>query len=131
MKLAKIIFLCAFCFCRPALAEEVAPKTQAENLLKALKPGEMELAVEKFADRSLIKPEFVDQIKSQVRTLLPSDKKILGYELLGEQNVGTSVKRLTYLLKTNDQPLSWTFTFYKPGAAWLPLRLVLADDHSL
>jgi hypothetical protein len=130
-KFAATAFTLVICCVQFAFAQEIAPKTQAENLLKALKPGEMELAVEKFADKSLITPQAVDDIQSQIRAFLPADRKILGFEFLGEQNIGTSTKRLSYIVKTDKQPLGWTFTFYKPSGTWLPLRLVILDDSLL
>jgi hypothetical protein len=127
MKLAGIFFILTCFFCQVAFAERADPKTQAENLLKVLKPGETELAIETFADGSLMKSKSVDQVTSQARVLLPTERKILGFEFVGEQNIGTSVKRLTYVVKTDEQPLSWIFLFYKPDATWLPMRLVVAD----
>ncbi len=97
-------------------------------MFNSLKPGEAERAIEVFAKNSLIKGELVNSLQSQAKTLITPSNPILGFEFIQEENVGQSVKRLTYILKTTDQPLVWNFSFYKPGAVWVPLRVTFVGE---
>lgn len=122
--LAAIVFSCvAF-----VSAEEPAPKARVETMFASFKPGEIERSIETFAKGSLIPSEYVDQLKSHAQTVFSPERKILGFEFIQEQNIGASVKRLTYVLKTSDEPFAWNFLFYKPADVWLPLRMTFADD---
>ena len=128
MKKLVLLFGCML-LCGPVgFAQEVTPRARVEALFDALTPGEIESAIDTFAKASLIPPEFVDEIQSQTRIFVRPDNKTLGYEFLGEENIGQSIKRLTYVLKTVEKPLLWTFSFYKPQEKWVPLRVILSDE---
>ena len=126
--LATFILLFAI-WCAPlAFAQEVTPRTQIETLLSSIKPGQIELAIGAFAKDSLMPDVEVDRLESQADTLLPGERTVLSFEFISEQTFGTSVKRLVYILKTNDQPLVWHFWYYKPNGKWLPLRVVIGYE---
>ncbi len=110
-----------------ALADET-PRARIETMVAALQPGNLDQAIDAFAKNSVMRPELVDQMKAQVRAALPGEKKVLGFEFIEEINFGQSVKRLTYVLKTADQPLVFRFTFYKPGGSWLLQKAIVSDE---
>jgi hypothetical protein len=97
-------------------------------MLASFKSGTIQDSLDTFAKDSLIPKEYFDQLRSRARSVFSPERKILGFEFIEEQNIGASVKRLTYVLKTADEPFTWTFVFYKPGNDWLPLRLSFIDD---
>ncbi|MEO5801999.1 MAG: hypothetical protein ABIR24_00595 [Verrucomicrobiota bacterium] len=131
MKKIAIVILTFSLFYAPGVfAQEPAPRVRIETMFKSFKPGEVERAIDAFAKNSLIRPELVDQWKSQTKTVLTlnPEKAILGFEFIQEQNVGESVKRLSYVLKLADRPLYWNFTFYKPAGSWVPLRMAFTEE---
>ena len=114
----KKIFITLFVFafvCSFAFAQEIAPRTRVETMFKSFKPGEIERAIEIFAKDSLVKPELVDSLQSQASTDLPPDNSILGFEFIEEQNMGQSIKRLTYILKTKEEPFVWAVFLLQTG----------------
>jgi hypothetical protein len=128
-KIIALLALVLLSFTTFARAEGVAPRTRVETMFTSFKPGEIERAIDTFAKDSLIRPEVVDLLKSQAKNVLVPEKKILGFEFIQEQNVGESIKRLTYVLKIADRPLYWSFSFYKPESTWAPLRFSFSDEY--
>ena len=126
----KLILLFTFVlWCAPVtFAQETTLRTRVETLFNSFAPGKIEISIDTFARNSLIPTPSVDELKAQTRLFLKPENKILGYEFLGEQNTGQSIKRLTYILKTAERPLMWTFTFYKPESEWVLWRMILSDD---
>jgi hypothetical protein len=127
-KLAVLIFVFTLNYAPLAFAQDVAPRARIETMFKSFAPAKIETAMDVFAKDSLIPRQVVDQTKSQAKTVLTPEKAILGFEFVQEQNVGESVKRLSYVLKLADRPLYWNFTFYKSGAAWVPLRMNFVEE---
>lgn len=122
-----LLFACVL-WCVPAtFAQEITLRTRVETLFKSFAPGEIESSIDTFTRNSLIPTPSVDELKAQTRLFLKPENKILGYEFLGEQNTGQSIKRLTYILKTSERPLMWTFTFYKPESEWVLWRMILSE----
>jgi len=122
-KFAALIIVLTLHYSPLAFAQDPEPSARIETMLKSLKPGELEFAIPAFAKDSLIPKGVVDSIMAQTKSVMTLDKSILGYELIQEQNIGTSVKRFTYVLKMSDQPVYWNFSFYKPADKWVPLNL--------
>jgi hypothetical protein len=111
-----------------ASAQTNAEQARIETMFKSFVPGKIEPAIDAFAKDSFISRQLADQIGSQMKTMLTLDRPIVGFELIGEQNVGGSVKRLSYILKLSDRPLFWNFSFYKPTNAWVPLRFYFSEE---
>jgi hypothetical protein len=125
----KLFFIAAvFSWVQFGFAQQPAPKARVETMLAAFKSGTIEDSINTFGKNSLIPKEYFDQLKSRARSVFSPERKILGFEFIEEQNIGASVKRLTYVLKTADEPFTWTFVFYKPANDWLPLRMSFIDD---
>lgn len=128
-KIAVLIFVFALNYTPIAFALDVAPRARVEAMFKSFAPGKIEMAIDVFAKDSLIPRQTVDQTKSQTKTILTPDKAILGFEFVQEQNVGESVKRLSYILKLSDRPVFWTFSFYKPESIWIPVNIAFSSEY--
>ena len=70
-------------------------------------------------------------IKRQTESSLPIYGNILGVEKIREENVGTSILRLVYVLKLEKAPIVWEFYFYKPKADWFLGNIIFNDQFSL
>lgn len=111
-----------------AFAQTNAARARIEAMFNSFQPGQIEFAIDAFAKDSLIPSALADQVASQAKNVLTPERTILGYEFLQEQNAGESVKRLTYILKLDDRPLFWNFSFYRPTNDWVPLRLYFSEE---
>ena len=115
-------------------AAETSPKLMAEQFLGSLQEGKTDSAYENLFRGSTIladRPQEIFALKSKASNfpLLYSD--ILGYELIHEENLGSSLVRLVYLLKLNKQPILWEFYFYKPRSAWFVYGVKFEDQFNL
>ena len=127
-KIFFVMIAAAFLQAPEVFAQEPAPRTRVETLLKSFTPGEMNLALETFAKNSLIKPELVDSLQTQMSVEFTLENPVIGSEFLQEQNVGQSLKRLTYVVKTAKEPFFWTFSFYKPESRWVSLSVTFTRE---
>ena len=54
--------------------------------------------------------------------------RTLGYELIDEKRLGSSLVRLTYIEKTEKHALPWRMYFYKAPAGWVLNSFVWNDQ---
>jgi hypothetical protein len=127
-KIIILIFVLALNSAPLAFAQTNAARARVEAMFNSFQPGQIEMAIDAFAKDSLVPPSLVDQVASQAKNVLTPERTILGFEFVQEQNAGESVKRLTYVLKLNDRPLFWNFSFYRPTNEWVPLRLYFSEE---
>ena len=67
-------------------------------------------------------------LRQQTQNSLQIFGKILGHEFLSEKQIGSSIVRLVYILKSEKGPTVWEFYFYKPKDSWF-LAKVTFNDH--
>ena len=67
-------------------------------------------------------------IESQWVTISQQFGAPLGYELIYENMLGTSLVRLVYLHKFEKHFIYWSFTFYKPDDVWVMDAFNFKDD---
>lgn len=127
-KIIILIFVLALNSAPFAFAQTNAARARVETMFNSFQPGQIETAIDAFAKDSLVPRQIVDQVSSQAKSVLTPDKTILGYEFVEEQNAGQSVKRLTYVLKLEDRPIFWNFSFYRPTNEWVPLRMYFFEE---
>ena len=72
-------------------------------------------------------PQALQMLKNQTGSLLPLYGKVLGYEMIREETIGTSIVRLVYVLKSEVVPTVWEFYFYKPKDKWFVALVTLND----
>jgi hypothetical protein len=112
-------------------AGETSPKAVAEQFLSSLPKGRIDASYDQLFNGSSIstdKPQGVAALKSQTEKLLPLYGTILGYELIHEENFGTSIVRLVYVLKQEKHPTVWEFYFYKPRSFWFLSNIIFNDQ---
>ena len=73
-------------------------------------------------------PQALVNLKNQTEKLLPLYGGMLGYELIHEENFGTSVVRLVYVLRQEKNATVWEFYFYKPRSFWFLSNIRFNDQ---
>lgn len=76
-------------------------------------------------------PQAVEVLKTQTASALPMFGKIIGFEKVREEQFGTSIVRLVYVLKCEKAPTVWEFYFYKPQANWFLANILFNDQFQL
>lgn len=64
------------------------------------------------------KNENVENLKIKFDGLKSNVGEYHGYELLNEKNIKTTFIIYTYLVKFENNPITFTFEFYKPNKDW-------------
>lgn len=59
------------------------------------------------------------QLKSQLRDMKKTIGKCNGYSLLTKKTLGDCYELYSYIVKFDNQPIRFTFKFYKPKNKWL------------
>ena len=106
--------------------------TPAETLdlfFLALKAGQVDAAYEALVKDTIIaeRKEDVDSLKKRTKDAIESYGPIVGYELVDEKIVGTSLLRRTCISLNTDLPLRWRFYFYKSEGTWRLVDLRVDD----
>ena len=66
-------------------------------------------------------------LKQQTESGLPLYGKVLGYEVVYNEQLSNSLARLVYILKLERHPTIWEFYFYKPGDQWILINVKFND----
>ena len=112
-------------------AEPESPRAKAENFLSLLQQGSIGTAYDQLFKGSSIaadRPQVVTLLMQQTQSGLASYGKVLGYEIVHEEPLGSSVVRLVYFLKSEKAPTTWEFYFYKPKSAWFIVNVTFNDQ---
>jgi hypothetical protein len=112
-------------------AEPESPRAMAENFLALLQKGNIGTAYDQLFKGSTIavdRPQVVTQLMQQTQSGLASYGKVLGYEIVHEEQLSSSVVRLVYFLKSEKAPTTWEFYFYKPKSAWFIANVTFNDQ---
>lgn len=129
-KLAVFVFpaILAIAMVGNCLAKE--PREFVEEFFGNIKAGKVAEGYDILFTGSGIpamKPQAVETLKTQTVSALAMSGEIVGFEKLREEQFGTSIVRLVYVLKCEKEPTIWEFYFYKPHASWF-LRNILFND---
>jgi hypothetical protein len=127
-----------FCFCflitssfsiagQPPPPEEIQKTlTTFFNLLKENKIDEayeIVLANTKIKGRE----EEVKSLKKQTRDAIKTYGPILGFEVIEQKRVGMSLLQVVCLSWSENFPLRWRFSYYRPGDKWRLLDIFVDD----
>ncbi len=144
-KILRSIFFCescAFLWLRVALCllpfafTNAAPPPPPEEIQKAttsffnlLKQDKLEAAYEVILVNTKIKgrEEDVLKLKKQTREAIDTYGPILGFEIVEQRRVGMSLLQLTCLSWSENFPLRWRFSYYRPGDKWRLLDIFVDD----
>ena len=131
MKIVIALFLFA-----PALSMAAAPipKNKVEEFFSSVMKADIAGGYDRLFEGSTIpqdKPQAVTLLKNQTQNGLPLYGKILGYDFIKEEDFGSSIVRLVYVLKSEKVPTTWEFYFYKPKGSWFLANIIFNDQFSL
>ncbi len=72
-----------------------------------------------FETNSNLGQEKLNSLKSDFRLASPKIGKLVGYELIGTENLKNRVIVQSYLVRFANYPLRFTFKMYKPKSKWV------------
>jgi len=130
-KLSILILPALFISASMAYSMEQKPAQKAEKFLQMIQNGKIDQAYDMLLLGSSIpssKPQAVQMLKTQTSSGLPLYGSILGFEKIREENFGTSVIRLVYIIKSELAPTAWEFYFYKPKGSWFLANIRFNDQ---
>ncbi len=71
--------------------------------------------------------EDVKGLKKQTREAIATYGPVLGFEIVEQRRVGLSMLQLICLSWSENFPLRWRFTYYRPGDRWRLLDIFVDD----
>ena len=112
-------------------AEMSVPKSMTEAFFAAVERGDISGGYDRLFVGSTIpqdKPQAMTVLRQQTQNGLQIFGKILGHEFLNEKEIGSSIVRLVYILKSEKGPTVWEFYFYKPRDSWFLAKVTFNDQ---
>jgi hypothetical protein len=130
------LFLLALFFISATVSAQgqTSPKAMVETFLGTVQKGNANAAYDQLFVGSSIptdKPQALAALKQQTQAGLPLYGKILGHEIVLEEQLSESVVRYLYFLKTEKLPITWEFYFYKPKSQWVLVNIIFNDQFNL
>jgi len=139
------IFATIFCFAFNAIAQTAAPakptdakpvaaakgaQSYIETFFKKYKASPDSAVDYLFATNKLFAnhENQISLLKSKLDSLQLSLGKYTGKELISEKSASPSLVIYTYLVKHENQPMRFTFIFYKPSNEWVLYRFNYDDQ---
>jgi hypothetical protein len=112
---------------------QTSPRNMAESFLTTIAQGKVAAGYSKLFEGSNIAKDKGPgaAIRKQTEVALPPLGKVLGFDLISEEQFGTSLVRLVYLLKAERHLTTWEFYFYKPKAVWFVAEVNFSDKFYL
>jgi hypothetical protein len=120
-----VIFLTTNILRAQVTAEEITSEFFKIYEKSPLKAVDYVFGTNKWMDRN---KDGIENVKSQLTSLLALVGDYYSYEMIEERNIGESYKLLSYMLKFNRQPVRFTFIFYKPLDIWQIQNFKFDDD---
>jgi hypothetical protein len=113
----------------PGPRRETGPSDLIDMFFLGLKAGQIDAAYDGLVKGSVIadRREDVANLKDRTRHALDEFGPILGYEVLEEKTVGSTLFRRTCISFNSDLPLRWRFYFYKTQGTWKLVDLRIDD----
>jgi hypothetical protein len=101
-----------------------------EKFFKSLKDGNVQSGYEDFlkGTRLLERTENLNQFVEKTNVALGIYGKVLNYELIDTQTVGSAIVVYTYLTYSQLKPLRWRLVYYKPEKNWALSNLSFDDS---
>lgn len=74
------------------------------------------------------KVQALTMMKNQAANVSSFFGKFIGYELIEEEIISPSLRRITALGKYEQHPVTWEFYFYKPAKKWIISQALFVDQ---
>jgi hypothetical protein len=115
----------------PAVAAITGPTTLIEKFFKNYdKESTTRAMMEIFKTNPLIDSNSLVKLITKIDTTRSIIGPYLGKELIVQRKASNSLILYSYLVKHQNQPLRFTFMFYKPKNDWVIYRLYFDDSVS-
>lgn len=127
---AFLVLLCALSCLSSTRAADPAANARAEAFFRTVLDGDTGKAFDALMEGSLLpvsQPNAVSRLKGQLENGLRVYGRPVGYELLEEKSIGSSLVRCVYVFRLEKYPLFWEFFFYKGTDRWLPVDVRFND----
>ncbi|MBI4026152.1 MAG: hypothetical protein HY360_14290 [Verrucomicrobia bacterium] len=114
-------------------AAQPPPPEEVQKAISAffnfLKESKIDEAYEVVLTNTKIKgrEDEVKGLKKQTKDAIVTYGPILGFELVEQRRVGTSLLQVICLSWSENFPLRWRFTYYRPGDKWRLLDIFVDD----
>ena len=112
-----LVLMCLWLVSCAAFAQ--SPRAQGDNFMTSLSKGQVGAAYEKAFEGSNIGPDQAQSMRRQTEANLVPLGRLLGYDLIREENLGPSLTRLVYLLKSERHATLWELYYYRPASRWI------------
>jgi hypothetical protein len=111
----------------PPPPEEI--QKSVSTFFKLLKENKIDEAYQGFLTNTRIKgrEEEVANLKKQTRDAITTYGPVLGFEIIEQRRVGMNLIQVVCLSLSENVPLRWRFTYYRPTDKWR-LQNIFVDD---
>lgn len=139
---ALTVLVCTFCSsvfaqqptttaAKPAAAGLIGPTTLIEKFFKSYdKESTTKAMIDIFKTNPLIDSNSLVKLITKIDTTRSIIGPYTGKELIVQRKASNSLVLYSYLVKHQNQPLRFTFMFYKPKNDWVIYRLYFDDSVS-
>ncbi len=116
---------------KPAAAGIIAPTTLIEKFFKSYdKESTTKAMIDIFKTNPLIDSNSLVKLITKIDTTRSLIGAYTGKDLIVQHKASNSLILYSYLVKHQNQPLRFTFMFYKPKNDWVIYRLYFDDSVS-
>ncbi|HEY1628422.1 MAG TPA: hypothetical protein VGF52_01110 [Tepidisphaeraceae bacterium] len=116
----------------PALASKDQARDFGELFMRTMAGGDTYNAFAMVKAQLRDTGEDTDALRDTTQQMLdearPKLGKPIGYELVGEKELGQSLIRYDYILKLEKFAVHFRIIFYKPQQEWLPAQMWVDQD---
>lgn len=98
-----------------ATTEEISDKFFSIYLKDPAKAVDYGFSTNKWMDRKL---DAVTDLKNKLKNLVDLCGEYYGYEMLSDKTAGRNIKRVTFIVRYEREPIRFSFFFYKPKDKW-------------
>jgi hypothetical protein len=102
----------------PCAALAQSPRAQGDNFMATLSKGQVADAYARLFDGSNIGRDQAQSMVQRTETTLRPLGKLIGYDLIREEQINGSLSRLVYLLKSERHATVWELYYYRPASRW-------------
>lgn len=134
----KLVTIFALCCCSVSYGQSKLFTSRdsinifCDKVMQTLVDGKYSAAIQMFTQRSVMAPNVIDNIdktlNDQMPNILPYYGKILGYDLVEEKSLKTTLARKRYILRFEYYFLSFDFVLYNNGTGWTVSNFYYKDE---